>query len=93
MNGLPVFCDNYFTIRTGDHFNLRQERRVLRMYKCRFDDVHYVKKLTLEEAKVALREIYLDDLEEHEYEGPDKECVDDEAEFNLSLSDAEPSVG
>lgn len=59
----------------------------------RFEDVHYVKKMTSEEARVALRFRFRDDLQDHEYEGPDKECQDEEAEFNLALSDAEPSMG
>ncbi len=52
-----------------------------RTRKFKFEEISYVKRITRKELKVALRDFYLDDLEEHEYEGDDKECVDEEADF------------
>jgi hypothetical protein len=83
-------------LRVGDLFNLDPHpplRGSWVIEEYRFDEIRYVKKMTPGEARVALRFRILDDLEDHEYEGPDKECLDEEAVFNLSLSDAEPSVG
>jgi hypothetical protein len=77
---------------TGDLFNVtRHKHGPWTIYQHKFEEISYVKRITRKELKVALRDFYLDDLEEHEYEGDDKECVDEEADFNLSESDDEPS--
>jgi hypothetical protein len=76
---------------TGDLWQMTGPNVTCRTRKFKFEEISYVKRITRKELKVALRDFYLDDLEEHEYEGDDKECVDEEADFNLSESDDEPS--
>lgn len=90
----PTCPVNWFEIKTGDLFH--QDTRADYRGECdieryRFDQLTNVKKLTMKEAFLALRELKIDDLDSEHYEGPDKECPDD-AELNLSDSDDDPSA-
>ena len=80
---------------TGDLFNVTRQSRHKHgpwtIYQHKFEDISYVKRITRQEAQVALRDHYKEDLMDHEYEGPDFQCVDEDADLNLSESYDEPS--
>ncbi len=78
---------------TGDLFNITGHKHgPWTIYQHKFEEISYVKRITRQEAQVALRDHYKDNLMDHEYEGPDFQCVDEDAYLNLSfLTDDEPS--
>jgi hypothetical protein len=76
---------------TGDLWQMTGPNVTCRTRKFKFEEISYVKRITRQEAQVALRDHYKDDLMDHEYEGPDFQCVDEDADLNLSESDDEPS--
>jgi len=54
---------------TGDLFNVtRQKHGPWTIYQHKFEEISYVKRITRQEAQVALRDHYKEDLMDHEYE-------------------------